>query len=288
MTNTGRMYYKGRIDRVIDFIGQHLDEELSLDELCKVACFSKYHFHRLFTVYTGISLQSYIKWLRLKRAAHQLIVYKKDTIINIAMDAGFESHESFSRAFKQICGQAPSEFRKKAIWSEWENPPHSLHIKGKKIMTITIKELPEKRLAVMEHRGDPLKLSDTLDELITWAKTQPIDLKPKADEAFGFGYHDPREVPAEDFRFDLALSVPQNFKLNDQVIERKLPAGRYAVTTHKGSRDNIGDTIYGLYRDWLPESGEELGDLPCIFCYQNFDHEVAETELMTEIWVLLK
>lgn len=133
-----------------------------------------------------------------------------------------------------------------------------------------------------------MKLSDTLDELITWAKTQPIDLKPKADEAFGFGYHDPREVPAEDFRFDLALSVPQNFKLNDQVIERKLPAGRYAVTTHKGSRDNIGDTIYGLYRDWLPESGEELGDLPCIFCYQNFDHEVAETELMTEIWVLLK
>ena len=204
------------------------------------------------------------------------------------MDAGFESHESFSRAFKQICGQAPSEFRKKAIWSEWENPPHSLHIKGKKIMTITIKELPEKRLAVMEHRGDPLKLSDTLNELITWAKTQPIDLKPKADEAFGFGYHDPREVAAEDFRFDLALSVPQNFKLNDQVIERKLPAGRYAVTTHKGSRDNIGDTIYALYRDWLPESGEELGDLPCIFCYHNFDHEVAETELMTEIWVLLK
>ncbi|MCW5589372.1 MAG: AraC family transcriptional regulator [Legionellales bacterium] len=282
------MSYQERVNRVIEFIGQHLDEDLVLEELCRIACFSKYHFHRLFTAHAGVSLKSYIKWLRLKRAAHQLIVQKEDTIINIALAAGFDSHEAFSRAFKQACGQSPSSFRHKANWRTWENPPYSLHIKGKKIMTITIKDLPSRRLAVMEHHGDPMKLSMTVDKLISWAKAQPINLKPKAGEAFGFGYHDPRETPAEEWQFDLALTVPQDFKLNDEVIERELPAGRYAVTTHKGSRDNIGDTIYGLYRDWLPQSGEELGDLPCIFCYHNFDHEVAETELLTEIWVLLK
>lgn len=282
------MSYKERVDRVIDFIGKHLDEELKLDELCRIACFSKYHFHRLFTVYTGLPLMGYIKWLRLKRAAHQLIVHKEETIINIALSAGFESHESFSRAFKQICGQSPSEFRLKANWESFENPPQLMHIKGEKIMTIAIKELPAKRVAVMEHHGDPMRLSDTLDKLITWAKAQPINLKPKAGEAFGFGYQDPREVKPKEFRFDLALSVPQDFKLNDQVTERTLPAGRYAVTMHKGSRDNIGDTIYSIYRDWLPQSGEEPGDLPCIFCYYNFDYEVAETESLTEIWVLLK
>lgn len=282
------MSYKERVDRVIDFIGKHLDEELELDELCRIACFSKYHFHRLFTVYTGLPLMGYIKWLRLKRAAHQLIVHKEDTIINIALDAGFESHESFSRAFKQIFGQSPSEFRRHANWESFENLPQPMHIKGTKIMKITIKELPAKRVAVMEHHGDPMRLSDTLDKLITWAKAQPINLKPKPGEAFGFGYHDPREVKPEEFRFDLALSVPQDFKLNDQVTERTLPAGRYAITMHKGSRDNIGDTIYSIYRDWLPQSDEELGDLPCIFCYYNFDYEVAETESLTEIWVLLK
>lgn len=282
------MSYKERVDRVIDFIGKHLDEELELDELCRIACFSKYHFHRLFTAYTGLPLMVYIKWLRLKRAAHQLIVHKEETIINIALDAGFESHESFSRAFKQICGQSPSEFRRERNWESFENPPQPMHIKGEKIMTITIKELPAKRVALMEHHGDPMRLSDTFDKLITWAKAQPINLKPKPGEAFGFGYHDPREVKPEEFRFDLALSVPQDFKLNDQVTERTLPAGRYAVTMHKGSRDNIGDTIYSIYRDWLPQSGEELGDLPCIFCYYNFDYEVAETESLTEIWVLLK
>lgn len=281
------MSYKERVDKVIDFIGKHPDEELEMDELCRIACFSKYHFHRLFTAYTGLPLMNYIKWLRLKRAAHQLIVHKEETIINIALDAGFESHESFARAFKQICGQSPSEFRRERNWESFENPPQPMHIKGEKIMTITIKELPAKRVAVMEHHADPMRLSDTLDKLTTWAKAQPINLKPKAGEAFGFGYHDPREVKPEEFRFDLALSVPQDFKLNDQVTERTLPAGRYAVTMHKGSRDNIGDTIYSIYHDWLPQSGEELGDLPCIFCYYNFDYEVAETESLTEIWVLL-
>ena len=81
------MSYKERVDRVIDFIGKRLDEELSLDELCLIACFPKYHFHRLFTAYTGLPLMNYIKWLRLKRAAHQLIVHKEETIINIALDA---------------------------------------------------------------------------------------------------------------------------------------------------------------------------------------------------------
>lgn len=164
----------------------------------------------------------------------------------------------------------------------------TLHIKSKKMVTIEIKDLPSRRLAAMEHRGDPMTESITLDKLISWAKAQPINLKPKAGEAFGFGYADPRETPPEEWRFDLALTVPKDFKLSDEVIERHLPAGRYAVATHKGPYDTISDTIDHLYRHWLPESGEELGDLPCIFCYHNFDHDVAKTERLTEIWVLLK
>ncbi len=282
------MNYKERINRVVDFIGEHLDDELTLDQLSSVACFSKYHFHRLFTAYTGLSLKQYIKWLRLKRAAHKLIVERDSRIIKIALDAGFESHESFTRAFKQICGENPSDFRLRSSWHTWEEPPYSLPKRGAKIMNVTIKELPARRLAVIEHHGDPKKVGESVSKLIAWAKAQPIDLKPKPGEAFGFGYSDPKEVPAEEFRFDLAITIPRQLKLNGEVIEKKLPAGRYAVIFHKGSRDNINEKIYWLYRDWLPESKEELGDLPCIFCYYNFDHEVAETELLTELWVLLK
>ncbi|HHF7349556.1 TPA: GyrI-like domain-containing protein [Legionella feeleii] len=282
------MNYERQLNRVIEFIGKHLDEKLTLNQLSDIACFSKYHFHRLFTAYTGLSLQQYVRWLRLKRAAHQLIVNKDKSIIEIAINAGFESHESFTRAFKQACHLNPSEFRAQSSWQVWEQQPYCLPKQGEMTMHVSIKNMAARRLAVLEHCGDPQKVGDSVNRLINWAKAQTINLKPKAGEAFGFAYDDPQTTPAAEFRFDLGITVPEQLKLEGEVIEKRLPAGRYAVAVHKGSRNTIGDTVYGLYRDWLPESGEELGNLPCIFCYYNFDHEVAETELMTECWLLLK
>lgn len=120
------MNYERQLKKVIEFIGKHLDDKLTLTQLSDVACFSKYHFHRLFTAFTGLSLQQYIRWLRLKRAAHQLIVNKDTSIIEIAINAGFESHESFTRAFKQACNLNPSEFRAESSWQAWEQPPYCL------------------------------------------------------------------------------------------------------------------------------------------------------------------
>lgn len=283
------MNYENQLRKVIEFIGKHLDEKLSLTQLSTIACFSKYHFHRLFTAYTGLSLQQYIRWLRLKRAAHQLIVDKDKTIIEIAINAGFESHEAFTRAFKQVCGESPSEFRAQSSWHFWEKPLYCLpKQEGEIMINVTIKNIQARRLAVVAHRDDPEKMGDSVNKLITWAKSQSINLKPKAGEAFGFAYDDPKTTEPAEFRFDLAITVPEQLKLEGDIIEKRLPAGRYAVTMHKGSRDNISDTVYSLYRDWLSSTGEELGDLPCIFCYYNFDHEVAETEFLTECWLLLK
>lgn len=282
------MNYEDRINKVIAFIGKHFDDELSLEQLSGVACFSKYHFHRLFTAYTGLSLQQYIRWLRLKRAAHQLIVDKNMPIITIAINAGFESHESFTRAFKQVCGVNPSDFRLESTWHFWETPPYSLPKRGEMSMNVTVKNISARRLAAVEHRGDLQKLGESLYKLIEWAKAQPMNLKPEPGEAFGFAYDDPKTTKPEDFRFDLAITIPAGLKVQGDIVEKHLPAGRYAVALHKGSHDTIGDTVYGLYHDWLPESKEELGDLPCIFCYYNFDYEVAETELLTECWLLLK
>jgi len=283
------MNYERQLKKVVEFIGKHFDEKLSLTQLSEIACFSKFHFHRLFTAYTGLSLQQYIRWLRLKRAAHQLIVYKDKTIIEIAINAGFESHEAFTRVFKQTCAMSPSEFRAQSNWHVWEKPPYCLpRQRGEIMINVTIKNIPAKRLAALEHRGSPEGVAQSVNKLIAWAKSQAISLKPKPGEAFGFAYDDPKTTEPADFRFDLAITVPEQLKLEGEIIEKRLPSGRYAVALHKGSRDTIGDTVYAMYRDWLPKSGEELGDLPCIFCYHNFDHEVAETELLTECWLQLK
>lgn len=282
------MNYELQLKKIVGFIGKHLDEKLTLNRLSDIACCSKYHFHRLFTAYTGLSLQQYIRWLRLKRAAHQLIVDEDKKIIEIAIDAGFESHEAFTRAFKQACGKSPSEFKVQSSWYVWEKPPYRLPKQGEIMMNITIKNIQSRRLAVLEHRGDPATLCKSVNKLVNWAKSQSMNLKPKAGEAFGFAYDDPKTTNSAVFRFDLAITVPEQLKLEGDVSEKRLPAGRYAVAIHKGSRDNISDTVYGLYRDSLSNPGEELGDFPCVFCYYNFEHEVAETELLTECWLLLK
>lgn len=282
------MNYEDRMAKVMDYIGATLDEKLTLDQLSSVACFSKYHFHRIFTAYTGLSLHQYIRWLRLKRAAHQLIVYKDKSILDIAINAGFDSHAAFTRSFKQTCGISPSEFREQMSWQAWEKPPYCVPKESEKMMDVMIKEMSARRLAMIEHRGDPMKVGESVSKLIHWAQSQTISLKPKPGEAFAFGYDDPQLTAPEQFRMDLAITVPNQIKIEGEVKETKLPAGRYAVAMHKGNRDNIGDTVYGMYRNWLPNSGEEPGELPCIFCYYNFDHEVAETELLTECWILLK
>lgn len=282
-----KVKYQKKLEKVIDFIGKNLDEVLSLESLSEVFFISKFHFHRLFTAFTGLSLQQYIKWLRLKRAAHQLIVDKDQSIINIAINAGFESHEAFSRAFKKACGFSPSQYRQGYGWSHWEQAPYCLPKQGHFDMKVDIKNINKIRLAVIEHRGDPSLLGESINRLVSWAKTQPVNLKPKPGESFSIAYDDPKTTPASEFRIDLGIKVPETLKL-DGVIEKFLPSGRYAVATHKGSRDNIGDTVYYLYREWLPNTEEQLGDLPCVFCYYNFEHEVAETELLTECWLLLK
>lgn len=105
---------------------------------------------------------------------------------------------------------------------------------------------------------------------------------------FAIAYNDPRTTPAAEFRLELGIKIPAHLKLNGDVTEKYLPKGRYATTMHYGSHETLGDTIYPLYREWLPHSGETLGDLPCVLCYHNFGHEVAQTALITECWLLLK
>jgi AraC family transcriptional regulator len=282
------MDYQKRLARVTAYIGEHLDDEMTLEELSQVACFSKYHFHRLFKAYIGMPLHQYILWLRLKRAAHQLIVEKKRLILHIALDAGFDSAQAFARAFKKSCGHTPQAFRRLGSLEAWETVPFILPPTPNEVMmNVTMKHFPKIRLGVMTHLGDPQKLGQTAERLVSWAKAQRRDLGPKPGETFGIAPVDPAQVKPEDFRFDLGISLPDHLRCEGETKEMFLPEGTYAVTMYQGPRARIGEVVNALYQKWLPTSGKELGDFPCVFCYHNFDHEVAASEHLTEIRLLL-
>ena len=110
--------YAQRFERVFAYVERHLDEPLSVERLSRVAHFSKFHFHRQFSQYAGIGVSAYVRLLRLRRASYQL-VFSMKRVIDIALEAGFESPEAFARAFRQAFGQSPSQFRRSPLWQPW-------------------------------------------------------------------------------------------------------------------------------------------------------------------------
>ncbi len=124
--------YAARFNRVFDYIDHHIDGELNLAVLSQVAHFSKFHFHRQFSEYTGMSLFKYVQLIRLKRASYRLVFNQTDKVVDIALDANFENPESFSRAFKNTFGQTPTDFRHNPAWQPWKDVTPSQPERGLK------------------------------------------------------------------------------------------------------------------------------------------------------------
>jgi AraC-like DNA-binding protein len=100
------------ISKVIDFIEEHLTEDLDLDKIADSAFYSKYHLHRMFADIVGCTVHQYIQRRRLTEAARQL-VYTDKSIIDIASIAGYETQQSFTLAFKKLYEESPQVYRKK-------------------------------------------------------------------------------------------------------------------------------------------------------------------------------
>ncbi len=288
MTTETANAYAQRFERVFDYIERHLDGPLSVEQLSRVAHFSKFHFHRQFSQYVGIGVFAYVRGQRLKRASQRLVFHKNERVIDIALDAGFESPEAFARAFRQAFGQSPSQFRKSPQWPPWSERLRIPARQRSKTMDVKIVNFEETRVAVLSHVGPPENVNDAALQFIAWR--WETGLSPvKSSRTFGIAYDDPETTDPQEFRFDIGGSVSAAIPENPQGVKNAvIPAGRCAVVRHLGSHDRIGESIYPLYREWLPESGEELRDFPLFFHYVNLVYDVPEHELITDIYLPLK
>lgn len=100
------------ISKVIDFIEENLTDDLDLEKIADVACYSKYHLHRMFADVVGCTVHQYIQRRRLTEAARQL-VYTDKSIMDITLTAGYETQQSFTLAFKKLYRESPQVYRKK-------------------------------------------------------------------------------------------------------------------------------------------------------------------------------
>lgn len=289
-----RERYQQRFARVLAHIETHSEESLSLEQLSGLAAFSRHHFHRQFSGFLGMSATRYAQFLRMRRASWRLAFRPALSVQEIALATGYESPEAFARAFRQFAGQSPSEFRSKPDWTEWHSRFRPFTQLRQYAMSplgceqdIQIVHFPETRLALLEHRGSPLRLGDSIRAFIDWRRAHR--LPPRLSATFNLVYHDADETPAEEFRFGLAAQTDLPIAPNDAgVVASTIPAGRCAKLRHVGSDDGLGSSIRRLYSEWLPGSGEEPRDFPLFMQRVSFFPDVADSEAVTDIYLPLR
>ena len=294
MTARSANAYRARFQKVFEYIDAHLSEDLGVAKLSQVAAFSKHHFLRQFSELHGIGVYQYVQLTRLKRASHRLAFRDSQSVIDIALDSGYDNPESFSRAFKKSIGQTPSEFRKQPRWGPWHTtyqPLADLRTQSMKIETqghqVRLVDVEETKVAVLEHRGDPNHLGDSIRKFIAWRKQN--QLRPDRNATFNILYDDPCEVEPNDYRFDLCVATDQVIEDNSfGIVSKIIPAGRCAVLRHIGSDDNLRQSISYLYSQWLPQSGEEPRDFPLYLQRIHFFPDVPEHEVITDVFLPLK
>lgn len=279
------------LSRVEEFILENLDEPLSVDSLSAACRLSRFHFHRQFRALTGINVGRFVQLARLKRASLQLVFNRQRRITDIALDAGFDFPESFTRAFRREYGQAPSQFRRNPQWQSWwelhhDKSPYKDRIKEYKSMQVDIIEFPETLVAALEHHGPESQTYQSSMKFIEWRQANGVS--PDKGKTYGIHYTDPRNTFPEDFRLDICVSVDREIGENPQgVVNKTIPAVRCAVARHLGSRDNVTAAEYLVY-EWLPQSGEALGDFPIFFHYVNVGPNVKEQDMITDVYLPLK
>ena len=285
--------YHARFQRVLRYIEEHPGEDLSLELLSAIAAFSKFHFHRQFTALFDIGVHHYVQLVRSKRASYRLAFRDDQSILEIALDSGYEGPEAFSRAFKQRVGQTPSDFRKQPQWAPWHAAHRPLARTRITHMAadysdeqVRFVDFPETRIAVLEHRGDPALIGGSIRRFIAWRKQ--MGLPPRLSATFNILHGDPATAAPAEFRLDLCAATEREVAPNDAgIVARTIPGGRCAVLRHTGTDDGLGAALRYLYADWLPRSGEEPRDFPAYLQRVTFFPDVPEAEAVTDIFLPL-
>ncbi len=289
--------YKRRMLRVLVHIQQHLDDTLRLEELAALACFSPYHFHRIFKGMVGESVKEHVRRLRLERAASRLKL-GAEPVTEIALGAGYESHEAFTRSFRSVFGLAPSQFRSSRRTTALPAPAFSLRYAdgktatsfktvqpGGKSMTVKIQHLDPIRVAFMRHVGPYSKVGATWDKFLPSLGKEGLI---SGDSLLiGICHDDPEVTPPDKIRYDACLSVDQDFMPEGDIGVQIIPGGDYAITTHFGPYNKLGKTYTRLLGQWLPRSGRELRSSPCFEVYLNDPQSTEPQDLLTDIYAPL-
>jgi AraC family transcriptional regulator len=258
--------YGQRLDRVLAYLAEHLDAEVDLERLSQVACFSPFHFHRIYRAVQGETVAETVRRMRLHRAACELLDGARP-IERVAARAGYGSQAAFTRAFRTAYGAPPAAYRTSA---------RSVGPYAAEERTI-----PALCVAALRHVGDYAGIGPAFDRLNALAVSRGV--VEASTRYFGIFHDDPAGTPVEALRSDACVTVPHDFVPEGDVRVSTIAGGRYGVVLHVGPYAELHRAYEWLYREWLLDGGRLPGDGPCVEEYLNDPRTTPAPELRTEV-----
>lgn len=292
--------YVERINRAIDHVMRHLAEPLPLEEVARAACFSPFHFHRLFKALVGETVHDFVKRVRLEQALRLLSHRPRRTLTEVALACGFTSSSDFSRSFRARYGVPPRRFdlqaqrgegRRRLVQAAWPEDGHERLARlpagqNPDGFVARLRAAPARRVAYLRvfspYEGDGV--ARAAQRLVAWASAHGL----AGGQWLGYQWDDPEIVPLAQCRYDVGLEIPEGVPVEGDVGVARLPPMTLAEVAIAGPAELELRALDWLYTTWLPTSGHAPDHQPCFEAWAGlpFAHGYEHFELRVQLPVV--
>ncbi len=277
------MGYLDKVERVIKYIEENLTLKIDLEEVAERACFSLYHFHKVFHAITQTTIKEYIRKRRLTEAALELINTEK-RIIDIAFDYQYQSQEAFTRAFKELFGTTPARYRRRKehyimLQREELTVNRLKHLNGGMTLTPKIVNKDEFMIIGVEYYGT--NQNNEIAELWGDFSKRIPEIKNIVNPGTNLGVceHVPGLTDDSSFSYIICVEVDSLVEIPHGMVGKKIAAQQYAVFTHKGSADSLNETYQYIYGNWFLKSDYERTEDPDFELYDKRFTNAEDSEM---------
>ncbi|MDV6332679.1 AraC family transcriptional regulator [Asticcacaulis sp. 201] len=274
--------YEARLDRVIDYIHAHIEEDLRFETLAEIACLSAYHWHRIYVAMRGETIAATIRRLRLLRAADRL-ANSEMPLASVAQRARYGSTDAFAHAFKEAYGMTPMAYRANGSHAAFKVANREGDSNG---FPIFVETLPSIRCAAVAHQGPYIQIDHAMGQLFSQLLAQ--GLMPSEPRMMALFFDDPDLVPQNQLRSQACLPISEDIALAPPLLDTVLRGGCYARLRYKGPYADMKNAYRWLFGVWLPSSGYEAEEAPAFEAYLNDPRDTSPQDLLTDIHLPLK
>lgn len=278
------------LNKVIDYIEDHLTDDLSLEIISIYAGVSDYHFRKIFFYLSDITLSEYIKNRKLSEASMNLLHGEKVT--DVALKYGYQSMDGFTRAFKKWCGFLPSEVMKNGISKTFPKLSFIITVKGGINMEFRIEDKPAFNLVGVSKRI-PMQFEGVNNEIVKLAQSITEEQR---KEMHSLQNIEPYEIVNASYEADanflkeegdlthLIGVLTTTNQVSDQLEKVPVDAYTWAIFPNEGPfPSTLQNTMAKVYSEWLLSSDYEVINAPT-FSFTKMDRDKKDYAY-SEVWI---